>query len=605
MPESEYPPQTRGYIAEVMETVHGERGGLERAMQFYRRAWLLNRSRENPENRANLDLNIGNVAYLLGSNATAWSHYSRRLASGVPFDNPETELLFQQRYAAVAFQMREKEAPIAGYTRALQLTWGRLDPGRPLELFGRLTRRAVERLFSGKERSPAAEKALQEQQSITAELEKLGSAVPEAPPSAGWDTFEQTLRRLLERERVLLSQASSWNREAAAQHGVELQALLEGVEKALADVPRLVETSAELHDRLGLALLEAERFGPAREHFDTAFRLNKGLGQTGNLVANRRSASIATYREAQEASGAERLRLLRLGRDGFREELSLIALYPPGPKEATKRSGGLLSLGATKSLDKGAATQAAFGFSAEQEQRLAETYLARILSELGEPAASAALLRSQLGRYPEDNSRISVTDLYGVGLLTHRTAHVDYSLGELAPAAAGFRRSALLSLQAGNPVSAMLNLVNWGELLIQLPAADELTEFLKVEGQTAQLASVYRETLPPLALARYHNDVGTIIASLVSGIPTDGSRQALLFQAIREWDRSLAATRNLRDQGRARLMLRAANQLNRGAVLGALDLPEAAEVAWKSALDDARAASGGGYVWRALAARGQ
>ena len=108
MPESEYPPQTRGYIAEVMETVHGERGGLERAMQFYRRAWLLNRSRENPENRANLDLNIGNIAYLLGSNATAWSYYGRRLASRVAFDNPETELIFQQRYAAVSFQMGKK-----------------------------------------------------------------------------------------------------------------------------------------------------------------------------------------------------------------------------------------------------------------------------------------------------------------------------------------------------------------------------------------------------------------------------------------------------------------------------------------------------------------
>ena len=408
MPESEYPPQTRGYIAEVMETVHGERGGLERAMQLYRRAWLLNRPGENPENRANLDLNIGNIAYLLGSNATAWSYYSRRLASKVPFDNPETELIFQQRYAAVAFQMREKEAPIAGYTRALQLIEGRLDPGRPLELFGRLTRRVVERLFSGKERSPAAEKGLQEQQLISVELEKLGNAVPEAPPSAGWDSYSQTVRRLLEQERILLAGAGSWNREAAAQHGVELQGLLEGVKKSLEDVPRLVETSAELHDRLGLALLEADRFGPAREHFDTAFRLNKGLGRTGNLVANRRSASIATYREAQTAGGEEHLRLLRLGRDGFREELSLIELYPPAPKEAAKRSGGLFSFGATKVLDKGAATQAAFGFSAEQERRLAEAYLARILSELGEPAASAALLRSQLGRYPVENDKVAV-----------------------------------------------------------------------------------------------------------------------------------------------------------------------------------------------------
>src|SRR6185369_13549952 len=36
-----------------------------------------------------------------------------------------------------------------------------------------------------------------------------------------------------------------------------------------------------------------------------------------------------------------------------------------------------------------------------------------------------------------------------------------------------------------------------------------------------------------------------------------------------------------------------------------LGLPEAAEVAWKSALDDARAAGADGYVWRALAALGQ
>jgi CHAT domain-containing protein/Tol biopolymer transport system component len=605
MPESEYPPQTRGYIAEVMETVHGERGGLERAMQLYRRAWLLNRSQENPENRANLDLNIGNIAYLLGSNATAWSYYSRRLASKVAFDNPETELIFQQRYAAVSFQMGKREEPITGYTRALQLIEGRLDPARPLELFGRLTRRAVERLFSAKERSAQSEKGLEEQQSIIAELDKLGGAVPEAPPSQGWDSYSTTLHQLLERERALLVKAGSWDREGMTRHGAELQALLEAVGKGLEDVPRLVETSAGVHDRLGLALLEAERFGQAREHFDTAFRLNKGLNRTGNLVANRRSASIATYREAQTAAGAERVRLLRLGRDGFREELSLIALYPPTPKEAEKRSGGLFSIGITKALDKGTATQAAFGFSAVQEQRLAETYLARILSELGESAAAASLLRSQLDRYPAENNRISDSDLYGVGLLTHRTAHVDYSLGELVSAAAGFRRSALLSLQAGNPVSAMLNLVNWGELLTRIPVADGLDDFLKVEGQTAQLAASYRATLPPLALARYYNDVGTILARLGDRQPADGSWQALLFQAVRRWDQSLDATRYLRDQGRERRLLRSANQLNRGAVLASLGLPEAAETAWKSARDEARAARADGYVWRALEALGQ
>ncbi len=214
MPSSEYPPQTRGYLAEIDETVYGERGGLERALALYRRAWLLNRPLEQPENRANLDLNIGNIAYLLGSKATAWKFYSDRLAAKIPFDNPDTELIFQQRYAEVAFQMREKEAPITGYLRALQLTETRLNPSRPLDLFGRLTRRVVERLFSGSGRSAAAESALSEQQSITAELERLGAAPPEAPPSAGWSGFDKTMRSLLERERALLTSAPSWNKDA-------------------------------------------------------------------------------------------------------------------------------------------------------------------------------------------------------------------------------------------------------------------------------------------------------------------------------------------------------------------------------------------------------
>jgi CHAT domain-containing protein len=605
MPESEYPPQTRGYLAEVMETVHGERGGLERAMQLYRRAWLLNRPQENPENRANLDLNIGNVAYLLGGNATAWSHYSRRLAAKIPFDNPETELIFQERYGAVAFQMREKEAAIAGYTRALALTEGRLDPARPLELFSRLSRRVVERLFSEKQLSPPAQKALQEQQAISARLERMGSAAPEAPPSRGWDSFAKSLRALLERERSLLSSAASWNAEAHARNGAELQALLKGVENALADVPRLVETAAELHDRLGLALLEADRFADARAQFDAAFRLNEGLGRTGNLAANRRSASIAAYQQAQGVSGAERTGLLRSARDGFRETLALIAKYPPKSKEAAKEGGALINVGVTVALDKGGATQAAFGFSPEQERRLAESYLARILSELGDPAQAAGLLKGQLGRYPSDNDKIAVGDLYGVGLLAHRVAHVEYALGERAQAAAGFRRSTLLSLKAGNPVSALLNLVNWGELL-EAPAAAELAEFLKVEASVAQLAASYRDTLPPLVLARYHSDLGAVLVRMAALQPADGSRQALYSRAMTHFDQALAAApAGTGGAGRAAVLLRAATQLNRGAVLEALELPAAARSAREAALRDAGSVAADRYLWRAQAALGQ
>ncbi|MFA7405944.1 MAG: hypothetical protein WC007_18280, partial [Pelobacteraceae bacterium] len=606
MPSSEYPPQTRGYLAEVAETVHGERGGLERALAFYRRAWLLNRPLEQPENRANLDLNIGNIAYLLGSKATAWKFYSQRLASKIPFDNPDTELIFQQRYAEVAFQMREKEAPIAGYLRALQLTEARLNPSRPLDLFGRLSRRIVERLFAGTGRSSSAEAALGTHQSITAELEQLGASPPDAPPSAGWSGFDKTMRSLLERERSLLSSAPSWNRDAA-KSAAELNGMLGAVEKELDAAPRLVETAAEIHDRLGLAYLEADRFGAAREQFDAAFTLNQGLGHTGNLASNRRSASIATYKEAHTASGEEQQRLLRLSRDGFVQLLSLIATNPPKSKAPAKRSGGLVELSANIALDKVGSTAAAFGFSAEQEQRLAEIYLARIQSELGDPSAASILLKSQLKRYPTDNKKLAAGDLYGVTLLSHRSAHIDFALGDLKNAAAGFQRSTLLSLQAGNPISAMLNLVNWGELLAADAKPTDIDVFLSAEARVSRLADSSRAALPPLVYVRYYNDSGALLARLAESAADDGSRQALLYKALEKWDRVLfiAADSNDRELLHQQRRQRVTAQLNRGAVLAALGLGDGAEAARSAAVEEAHAAAAYSLEWRALAALGR
>ncbi|MGB9079768.1 MAG: tetratricopeptide repeat protein, partial [Desulfuromonadaceae bacterium] len=606
MPSSEYPPQTRGYLAEIAETVHGERGGLERALAHYRRAWLLNSPLEQPENRANLDLNIGNIAFLLGSKATAWKFYSQRLDSKIPFDNPDTELIFQQRYAAVAFQMREKEAPITGYLRALQLTEARLNPSRPLDLFGRLSRRTVERLFSGTGRTASAEAALSEQQAITAELERLGAAPPEAPPSSGWDSFDKTMRSLLQRQRALLSSAPSWNKDAA-KSAAELNGMAAAVEKELDAVPRLVETAAEIHDRLGLAYLEADRYGAAREQFDAAFTLNQGLGNSGNLASNRRSASIATYKEAHAASGREQQRLLRLSRDGFTRLLTLIATNPPRSKAPAKRSGGLVELSANVTLDKVGSTDAAFGFSAEQEVRLAEIYLARIHSELGDPAAASVLLNNQLNRYPSDNRKVAAGDLYGVTLLAHRTAHVDYSLGDLKSASAGFQRSTLLSLQGGNPISAMLNLVNWGKLLAADGKPADIGDFLAAEARVCLLADASRAALPPLVYGRYLNDSGALLARLAQLLSDDGGRQALLYKALERWDRTLfiPADSSDRELLHQQLRQRSAAQLNRSAVLAALGLAAGAETARNGALNEARSAAAYSLEWRALAALGR
>ncbi len=606
MPSSEYPPQTRGYLAEVAETVHGERGGLERALTFYRRAWLLNRPLEQPENRANLDLNIGNIAFLLGSKATAWKFYRQRLDSKIPFDNPDTELIFQQRYAATAFQMREKEAPVNGYLRALHLVESRLNPSSPLDAFGRLSRRVVERLFSGTERTSVAESALNQQQAITAELEHMGASPPEAPPSAGWNIFDKSMRALVERQRAQLNAAPSWNKDAH-KFATELNGMLAAVEKELDAVPRLVETAAEIHDRLALAYLEADRYTAAREQFDAAFTLNRGLGFSGNLASNRRSASIAAYKEAHAASGEEQQRLLRMSRDGFKEMLTLLAAYPPASKAPAKRSGGLVELTSNIALDKGGSTDAAFGFSAVQEQRLAEIYLARIQSELGDPAAASALLRKQLKQYRSDNSKIAVHDLYGVSLLFHRTAHVDYALGDLKNSASGFHRSTLLALQAGNPVSAMLNLINWGQLLTAEEKPGDSADFLNAEAQVSRLANSSRTALPSLVYARYYSDAGSLLARLAPIAADDGSRQALLYKALQRWDQVLLLAADSRDVDvlHQQQRQRAVAQLNRGAVLEALGLADNATAARTAALVDARRAAAYSLEWRALAALGR
>ena len=606
MPASEYPPQTRGYIAEVVETVHGERGGLERALAHYRRALLLNRPLEQPENRANLDLNIGNIAFLLGSKATAWKFYSQRLASGIPFDNPDTELIFQQRYAATAFQMREKEAPVTGYVRALQLTEARLNPSRPLDLFGRLSRRVVERLFSAAGRTSSAETALSEHQSITAELERLGTSPPDAPPSAGWNSFDHTIRSLVTRERALLNSAASWNTDAV-KSAPELGAMLSAVEKELDAVPRLVETAAEIHDRLGLSYLEADRYAASREQFDAAFKLNQGLGFSGNLASNRRSASIAAYKEAHAASGDEQQRLLRMSRDGFSQLLTLIAVNPPKSKAPVKRSGGLVDLTSNVTLDKGGSTDAAFGFSAEQEKRLAEIYLARIQSELGNPAAASVLLQNQLKQYPSDPEKIAVRDLYGVTLLSHRAAHVDYALGDRIHAGSGFQRSTLLALQAGNPVSAMINVVNWGQLIADDEKPADIAAYLPILARVSRLADGSQTALPPLVYGRFLTDSGALLARLASTAADDGSRQALLYKALEQWNRTLFIAADSRDsdvryqQRRQRI----AAQLNRGAVLAALSLGDGAEAARTAALNEAHTAKAYSLEWRALAALGR
>ena len=73
----EYFHQTLGYVFEVMENVYHREGNLEKALESYKKAYFLNNPKTNPENAANLLLNLGNTYFSLGRFQNAFSMYKK------------------------------------------------------------------------------------------------------------------------------------------------------------------------------------------------------------------------------------------------------------------------------------------------------------------------------------------------------------------------------------------------------------------------------------------------------------------------------------------------------------------------------------------------
>jgi tetratricopeptide (TPR) repeat protein len=140
--------QTLGYIFEVSETVYGEPGGLEKALLSYQKAFFLNNPEQDPQNSANLALNLGNIHFLLGQYGRALERYLERLESEVPFDHEDTEILFYRRLGGAAFQMNDPAISIDAYTRALELIENRIDPKRASKLMGKLNSTIFDRILT-------------------------------------------------------------------------------------------------------------------------------------------------------------------------------------------------------------------------------------------------------------------------------------------------------------------------------------------------------------------------------------------------------------------------------------------------------------------------
>ncbi len=616
--------QTLGYIFEVSETVYGDPGGLEKALLSYQKAFFLNNPEQDPRNNANLALNLGNIHFLLGQYGRALERYLERLESKVPFDHEDTEILFYRRLGGAAFQMDDPTISINAYTRALELIENRIDPKRTSKLMGKLNTAIFDRILTpALKRTNNSEKAqllVRQQSDIHKDLFRVTQNPFGPPPDPRWKRYKQAMGSIMDREEKLIEDLSPLiTEEKKSETTKTLSFMLTRARDALKFPDRMIELKAEMLDRLGLAYQEARRWDEAADAFEKAFGLNLTIGRTQNLAANRRSVAYNTYMEAGERSGNEKERLLKDALKQFQEVQTLLKQYgtvaPHEKKAGSKRvdqGGALLNVSLDLALDKTSGSQAVYGFSREQEQRLAQAFISRIETELGVLGKAQAAIDAQLLPYQQKKS-VNDKDLYGVSLISHRDGQLRFALRQPVKAFHSFKRSAELALKLKNPVSAAMNVVNMAWALGRIPTGDpDYSNFKKqlavLDRTTFRLLKRSREVLGPLVLPDYHNKMGALILSEAEPIEfssPDGAARNLgrLKQAGIHFTHGLEALKRTdtgeRPPTRKALALETALRLNLAHVALDLDEPSNAKALAQKALETAQKGLLPQYEWRA------
>ncbi|QPJ60538.1 MAG: CHAT domain-containing protein [Candidatus Nitronauta litoralis] len=130
--------QTLGWVFEQKERAKPDSGYLERTVQEYQDALVLNDPISQPRNEANLLLNLGHGNYLLSNYFSAYLVYDQRLNSGHDFLNAEREAIYYQRFAESAFKSEHTEHSVKLYKKALELVTKLDKPKRMAELNDRI-----------------------------------------------------------------------------------------------------------------------------------------------------------------------------------------------------------------------------------------------------------------------------------------------------------------------------------------------------------------------------------------------------------------------------------------------------------------------------------
>lgn len=517
----EYFHQTLGYIYEVLETAFGERKKLESALESYRKAFFLNDPEQNPGNRANLLRNLGNAYFLLGQYGKAFESYSRRFETRVPFDHEETEILYFYRLGMSAFRVGEREQPVQAFKKAIDLIDKRVDPKRGSEVMGRINRYIADRILTPALQNPkyaARAKVLAEDQSgLNRQLFDISSGYVAPPPDPSWGIYRDNMETLVSQQEKIIENISFLVQSEKDESLETLGFMITQANEALGFTGSLMLLKTEMLDRLGLAYQETGRWKEAGEIFENAYGLNEQMGRHENLAANRRSIAYNLYMQAGTLSGIEKNQLLIRALKGFEKVTQLIRLHGVAGEEK-QESDALFSIGLDISLDKISGTQAAFGFSADQEVRLAEAFISRIRVELGQLPPSRDAMDLQLSQYPAEGV-IAPEDLYGVSLLYHRAGHLDHALKDPLNAFDNFSLSAKIAIDLENPVSAAINLRNMARALTQISDNEtgpgrRLNLLISMDRKTRKLLDRSAGLQGRDVIPAYHNTMGVLFMGL-------------------------------------------------------------------------------------------
>ncbi len=629
----EYFHQTLGYIYEILETVYGQARQLEYALESYKKAYFLNDSDTNPENAANLELNLGNTYYLLGQYGKGLEFYTKRLNREAAFSDPDTEIVFYKRLGECAFQANDLKQAKTAYTRALEKIDQRMAPLASAKGFDRLHRLIRDRILAPALKLLKLEKRARELAEKQAEISKQVATLAKtakAPPAEAWGPYKTGIQQMLDKQKKLNKSMAALALDVnAACAGGRCRAFMESpsqtlglmtesIRTSLLFPDRLVELKTEMTDRLGLACQELLDWEDAIEAFKQVYTLNQKQGRTRNLARNQRAIAYNTYHYAHTLIGAKRRSLLKTAADEFRKVHNLIDAYGV-PKPEKKEKQGLIDISFQTTLDTAGATEAAHGFSEIQEKRLADAFISRIHLELGDLETARAHIDKQLAQY-EINAAVDEKDQYGVALLYHRAGLLAHAMGDYETAWARFAYSADLCLKMQSPVSAAMNMTNLAAAMAagfqpQDPAAafpdDRMKRFQKLDRQTSQLLEKSTVTKDSLRLAEYYNTIGvayTLAANRMtaSDAETAVSRVQFLNHAAGHFNAGIGLFERT-DLRPARQALETDSRLNLNMTALARRLGEdkKADEHLEKALEAARNGILPDLEWRALAGLGR